>query len=62
MRRVGYLTLEITSDHRECPAGKVAQSVRQIGVVTLDNGIEAERTILSENNLAQQKVAQRIGT
>ena len=45
---------------RESAAGEVAQAVREIGIVATDERIEAKTAVLTENDFAQQKIAQGV--
>jgi len=61
MRGIGYLSLEIARNHGQGTAGQVAKSIRQIGVVALHQRVEAKRSILTENDFAQKKIAEGVG-
>ena len=58
----GYGTspLKVTRDHRQRAACQIAEPVGQIGVEALHQRVERKRAILSEHDLAHQKVAQRV--
>ncbi len=54
--------VEIPGDHGQRPAGKIAKVIRQVGVIALYQRVKAEGAVLAKNNLAQQKIAQRVIT
>ena len=60
-RRIGNLALEVAGDHAQRAAGQIAETVGQVGVEALHEGIEAERAVLAEDDLAQQEVAESVG-
>ncbi len=59
---IGNLSVEVTLDHRESAAGKVAEAVGEIAVEALHESVEGERAVLSEDDLAEEEVAQSVGT
>ena len=42
------------------PAGQIAQTIRQIGIIAADQSVETETAILAERYFPQQKIAERI--
>ena len=60
MRGIWHFALEVARDHGQRAAGEIAESIRQIGVIALHQRIEAKRSILPEDDLAQQEVAKGV--
>src|SRR5580704_12324911 len=58
--RIRHLSIEVSVDHRQRAARQIAQPIRQVAVIALYQRVEAERPVLSEDDFAQQEVAQRI--
>ena len=52
----------VASDHTDDAIKQVAQLVGQIGVVGADEALQREVAILERRDLAQQVVAQRVGS
>ena len=48
-------------DHRGGAAGKIAETVGEVGVVALDEGIEGEGAVLAEGDFAEEEVAEDVG-
>ncbi len=51
---------EILLNHRQHAAGKIAQAIRQVGVVARDQGFAGKVAVLAEDGFAQQVIAQRV--
>jgi len=46
---------------RQCAADEVAVAVGEVGVVAGDEGVEAEGSVLTEGDLAEEEVAEDVG-
>src|ERR1035437_8346271 len=51
----------ILVDHRQRPAGEIAQAVGQVRVITAHERVITKTAVLAEDYLAQQEVAQGVG-
>ena len=60
MRRIRYLAPEVASNHRQGTARQIAQPVGQVRVIALYQRIERKRSVLAENDFAQQEITQSI--
>ena len=56
------LVAAVLMDHRQRAAGQVAEAIGEIGIVAADQRVVAEGAILSEDDFAQQEVAQGVGS
>jgi len=55
-------SVKILPDHGQRPADEVAVAVGEVGVITLHQCVEREAAVLTEDDLAQQEIAQRVGS
>ena len=57
----GNAAAAVLGNHGRRPAEEVSKIIRKVAIGSLDDGIKAEITILAEDHLAQQVVAQKLG-
>ena len=57
----GNLAAAVLMNQGQRAAGEVAQAVREVGIVALDQRVVTEVAVLAEDHLAQQVIPQGIG-